>query len=376
MITFKQYLPEKNSSFQAELDSLKEQGFIVKEGQIAGDDVVLVFPAHMGVEWNKDNMIYRSSIWTLQGEPVSLSLPKFFNYGEQPNLVPDPTTLQGSIAIGKIDGSLLCTSKYKDEFIARTRGTFDARILDNGFEIDELLKKYPKVANNKYINSEEYSVIYEWVSPNNKIILDYGAEPDLFLTAVIRHKDYKLLSQAEVDKISLEIDVQRPEQFEFSDIGTMLSSIKALQGQEGICLYYGDDGQCIKKVKSDEYLSLHRFKSNLSPKNMLEMYFQYGKPDYDTFMKYIERDFDYENAVASSEMIEMVIQVHEDFNVEMKHIKRLVAPLKKLPRAEAARAIMSKMDKSKTGLAFNALDDKEIPDMKLKDILLNNLKEI
>jgi hypothetical protein len=362
-------------NFAQILELLKEQEFIIREGKIAGDDVVLIYPSHIGVEWTKENLIYRSSIWTLDGRPISLSFKKFVNFGEKPDLIPDPVSLKDCVVISKIDGSTGITSKYKGEFIFRTRGTFDARILDNGFEVDLLLKRYPNVLDNEYINSEKYSVIYEWVSPNNKIILDYGPEPDLFLTAIIKHNDYTLLSQDELDKISAKIGVQRPRQFRFSDINAMLTSIKELKGQEGCCVYF-NNGQDIKKVKSDEYLKMHRFKSQLSPKNILELFFQYGKPDYETFMKQIETDFDYENAVASSEMIKMVLRAKEDFDKEMDYIKKLVEPLRGLTRAEAARAIMSKMDKSKTGLAFNALDGKDIPDQKLKDILLNILKEI
>ena len=376
MITFKQFFYEKVDNFANTINKLKEQGFIIKDGKIGGDDVVLICPAHMGVERVKYNLIYRSSIWTTDGQPVSLSFPKFFNWGERSELVPEPTSLKNAIAKGKLDGSTLITSKHNGELIVRTRGTFDATQLDNGHEISVLKQRYPKAFNNKYINSEQYSVIYEWVSPINRIVLDYGPEPDIFLTAVIQHDGYKMLSQPQVDNIAKELGVMRPEEFKFSDIGTMIQSIKDLKDKEGICLYFGPDGQCIKKIKSTDYLTKHHFRSNLTPKTMIGMYLHYDLPSYEEFLNKIETDFDYENMVMSKPLVKKITDAKNQIDKLMADIEQEVAPLRNKERRDAAREIMNKYNKiGYTGLAFKVLDGKELMPKDYKNMLLDILKE-
>lgn len=376
METFKNFFFENTKPFLKKLEDLKEQGFAVKDKKIGGDVCYLVTPPHMGIEWNKDNLIYRSSIWAEDGTLVSASFPKFFNWGEQSELAPEPTSLKNAIAKGKLDGSLLCTSKHNGELIVRTRGTFDATQLDNGHEISVLKQRYPKAFNNKYINSEQYSVIYEWVSPINRIVLDYGPEPDIFLTAVIQHDGYKMLSQPQVDNIAKELGVMRPEEFKFSDIGTMIQSIKDLKDKEGICLYYGPDGQCIKKIKSTDYLTKHHFRSNLTPKTMIEMYLHYDLPSYEEFLNKIETDFDYENMVMSKPLVKKITDAKNQIDKLMADIEQEVAPLRNKERRDAAREIMDKYNKmGYTGLAFKVLDGKELMPKDYKNMLLDILKE-
>ena len=120
---------------------------------IAGEKCFLVCPKDFGVQWNKDNLIFRSSIWNEQGEPVSLSFKKFFNWEEQKELVPFPSSTKNCSLIEKKDGSLLIISKYKNQIIHRTRGTFDASNLENGHEIEFLKQKYPKVFNSDFIGT-------------------------------------------------------------------------------------------------------------------------------------------------------------------------------------------------------------------------------
>jgi hypothetical protein len=363
------------SNFIEKLNQLKESGFIIKLGKIGGDDVVLITPAHMGTEWTKDNLIYRSSMWTYPDKrPVSLGLKKFFNWGEKPELAPLPESLDGSILIAKIDGSLLAVSKHNGELITRTRGTFDANVFDNGSELSILIKKYPFAFDNKLINSEQYTVIYEWVSPNNIIVLKYGDEPDIYLTAIVNHKDYSYMSQDGLDNYANKWGVKRPNQFFYSDINSMLESIKILKNQEGICLYY-NKGQDILKVKSANYLMLHRFKSNLSNNNIVEIYFTWGKPTYDEFLARIEREFDFECAQMSKEMLNKLYNIIPLVENKINEAKQIGQKLFNFPRKDAALFILNN-HKEISGLIFNVLNNKPVKDNKIKDMILEIMKDV
>ena len=127
-----------------DLEKIDLENFMVHPHFIGDHEVVLVQPVHIGARWRKDTMIFRSSVWDMEGNPVSLSFKKFFNYGEQPALAPIPPSLHGAELLEKLDGSTLLFSRYKGHTVIRTRGTVDARKQENGYEIDYLIQKYPK----------------------------------------------------------------------------------------------------------------------------------------------------------------------------------------------------------------------------------------
>jgi hypothetical protein len=73
---------------------------------------------------------------------------KFYHFpnlpilNENPEHFPVPTDLKNSVITDKLDGSLLIVSKYKGNYILRTRGTVDATRLENGYELEIFKQKY------------------------------------------------------------------------------------------------------------------------------------------------------------------------------------------------------------------------------------------
>lgn len=234
---------------------------------IINSDLCVLITSKITVKWTDSNKIYRSSIWRVaDGFPVSLSFKKFTNFGEQPDFEPISSFYDKNfIVTEKLDGSCLIVSKYKGKLIARTRGTFDARILKNGHELDPLLEKY-KIE--KYFDPKEtadYSLLFEWVSPDNQIILKYN-EPDLFLIGGIKHADYSYFSQNVLNSIAHTKKLKRPRIYEYSDLSSYLdlkNKVEQWTSQEGIVLYF-NNGQLLKKMKSEWYCKLHNLKSSLS----------------------------------------------------------------------------------------------------------------
>lgn len=344
--------------------------FVIRECEFAGDKCFLVYPNHIGAKWTKDNLIFRSSIWTENGEPVSLSFKKFFNYGEQPNLISDPTSLKGGVAIEKVDGSTLIVSRYKGKSIVRTRGTIDATILDNGYEIDYLRAKYPNAFDHFCINDGDGTLIYEWTTPNNRIVLDYGDEPLLHLVGYIWHKDYSYASQETLDNMAPFLNVKRPKTYNFNTLPELVSTVEVLKDFEGVCLYY-NRGQDIKKLKTLDYLAKHAFKSEMSDKNVLDLYIAKGYPTFSAFYNSIEQEFDYEIAEYAKPFISRVCDAYKEFYEFLQHMMEFVRPLYHLPRKEAAEKIFSAYGKTdRSGLAFALLDGKVIDDRAIKKILL------
>jgi hypothetical protein len=87
-----------------DLQSIDKESFMVHQHFVGEHECFLVQPIHFGAVWTKGNLIYRSSLWDKDGNPVSLSFPKFFNWDEKPDIFPAPSDLKNAKLMEKLDG--------------------------------------------------------------------------------------------------------------------------------------------------------------------------------------------------------------------------------------------------------------------------------
>ncbi len=352
---------------------------MVHPHEVAGETAYLVQPIHIGARWTPQTEIFRSSLWNSQGELISASFKKFFNWAEHPEFSKPPTNLTangGCELIEKIDGSTLIVSKYKGQLIIRTRGTSDASKLDNGHEIEWLKDKYPRVFECDMLDNG-VSLLFEWVSPENKIVLNYGEEPDLYFIAAIRHSDYTLFPQTSLDRIaSMDLGVKRPARYNFASVDEMLAAVEALKGKEGLCVYY-NAGQNIRKVKSAWYLALHRMKTELgSYERVVDFYFTMNKPTYQEYYDFIVKNYDFELAEQCRGQISKVCQGMKEVDLIVAAMREKVAPLSKLIRKDAAAVILQAYGQTnRSGMAFNLMDGRELTHDDLKKLLYQVTKD-
>lgn len=231
------------------------------EKDIAGDRVVLVIPNEVkavGAPWFESDKRYRSSVWRVEdGAPVSLGYKKFVNFGEQPDF--EPVDIHDKITpIEKIDGTCLICSKYRGEYIFRTRGTLDVHQMENGGEVDILVEKY-KVKELLDLYGDERTIIFEWVTPTNILCVKYDY-PELYLTGIVNHSDYSYMKQEELDAFAARHGLLRPKHHSFNvdDAWKMAFAIQETWiGVEGVVAYFGETQQVLKKMKSDWHHRLH-----------------------------------------------------------------------------------------------------------------------
>jgi hypothetical protein len=333
--------------------------FSIRDCIIANTDCNLIFPIKHDIKWNDENKIFRSSIWSKDGELVSASWKKFTNLGEQ--LEFEPIDIDSDIEfIHKLDGSTLIISKFKGELIVRTRGTSDATILDNGDEIVFLKQKYPLVFNNDYLNTEQHSIVCEWYSPRNIIVEREAEEPTLWLTGVIKHDDYSYVLQNDLDIFATDWKVERPIRYQFNSISSMIESVNQWKKGEGIVIY-GNNGQILKKTKSDRYLLLHRIKSQLSStKNLIDFYIEKEMPSYEEFYKIIETEFDFEIAVQLKEELEKICEAGEKAKKYIDHILEVVHDIRKVETRKEQALMIKRNFKENSSFVFSVLDGKII----------------
>ena len=336
-----------------------EEEFCIRDCTIANTPCKLVFPHQIGIKWTEENKVFRSSIWSDEGQLISASWKKFTNIGEQ--LEFEPLDVDSDIEfIHKLDGSTLIISKFKGELIVRTRGTSDATILDNGDEIPFLKQKYPLVFDNDLLNSEQFSIICEWYSPRNVIVEREAEEPTLWLTGVIKHDDYSYLLQKDLDSLASDWKLERPLRYQFNSLSSMIESVNQWKKGEGIVIY-GNNGQVLKKTKSDRYLLLHRIKSTLNnEKNLLELYVDKEMPSSEDFYKIIETDFDFEIAKGLKGQIEKICNDGEAAKKFINNVLDFVHDIRSVATRKEQAQYITKNYRQNASYAFAILDNKLI----------------
>ena len=358
-----------------DLNTINRESFYVNEHIWNGETLYLVTPKELGCEWNQNNKIFRSSVWNSDGELISASFPKFVNWSEKPEIFPVPTSLNSATVVEKLDGSTLIVSKYKGNIMIRTRGTIDASKLEkNGDEI-ELFKisVLPEILKAKDTNQDtwSWSYIFEWTSPRNKIVLDYGNKPEFLLIGLVYHSEYILMVQDGLDSLARFLNVTRPKTYTFNDINELISNVQSWEGKEGVCVY-SNGGQTIHKVKAFQYLKLHAFKSSATLNNTIELYFELGKPDYTEFVDKITEKFDYECCQLILPFIRTILTAHRHIRDIIANLNTFVEPLKNLPRKDAAAIIIEKQPEYKS-YCFTILSGKLLDDNELKKLIYSVL---
>jgi len=354
-----------------------EEQFNFKECEIAGDKCWLITPNDMSTKWDDENARFRSCIVRQSDNfVVSQGFGKFVNWGERPEFQPWDHSWKFE-ARHKLDGSLLIVSKYKGELIIRTRGTVDARQMPNGHEIDELIKKYPKAFDNNWVNLEKASLLFEWTTPSNIIVLREHNEPTLTLVGIVGHFIPNYVSQECLDAHAQFMGVNRPGKYEYNSVAECLADVAAWTGKEGVVLY-SPDGQTLKKIKADEYCELHKLATGIKGINqVLDVFMTSPKfMDSDDFHKYIETTLDFEIAEKCKDFIKDVCEAYTYFiNTEMfvrSQVDIFVRPLE--TRKDQAMALQQQFSGWQLSLAFAYLSNKNSDDKFVRKALESILK--
>jgi hypothetical protein len=314
----------------------------------------------VGVKWDETNKYFRSSVWDREtGNLISAGFRAFVNLGEQPDFEPWTDSLNAS-AILKIDGSCLIVSIYKGELIARTRGTIDARTLSNGHEIELLKQKYPKAFDNHILRSENFTLLYEWTTPTNVIVLKEHDTPTLSLIGAVYHGDYSYVSQDRLDKLATTIGVERPRKFDTNNSQDLIKLLEHNKEIEGVVLY-SEDGQILKKIKTPHYLSLHKLLAGFkSFRNVVETWVQYGRPSIADFEAQIASFFDWEVLESIKPHMDTLLRktlLVENKISEINRWARTIAYLEGRERAEVVKREQNEW----AFVAFNILNNKNLP---------------
>lgn len=245
-------------------------------------DFVLIVPHKAMWEWNENELHLRSLMCRPDGEVVSAGFPKFFNFGERPD---NDQRVELGLAqhrtrfTEKVDGSLIIRSVFDGNVHFRTRGC-EVIASDMREEVEKTIRdKYWKLLDPEFFPDSKQSMLLEFVSPKNQIVVRYD-EPKMV---------YLGLSQFASQNLRVVLAPEHPHEPGMPEVVSMFNvtfdetKLKAvsdgvinLKDQEGTVTWTtttdesGAQQVILTKFKSAWYLRLHALRSQATPRYLKE----------------------------------------------------------------------------------------------------------
>jgi RNA ligase len=209
--------------------------------------------------WNWFERVCRGLIFNTEtGEIVARPFDKFFNWGEGGHR----STGHIITVTEKIDGSLGILYRDGNHCRISTRGTFDS---EQAAWATSHLNAYYDLCRLPL----EYTLLFEIVYPENRIVVDYGGDEDLFLLAIRnRFTGEYLPFYPDTYEWAEFFGFPTPKTFEFNNVVSIMEACESLDGTAEGWVAEFSDGQRFK-FKGDAYVELHRLVTNTTFKRVL-----------------------------------------------------------------------------------------------------------
>jgi len=216
----------------------------------------------------------------VDGRIMSRPFAKFFNLGEkeQPE---DVNWRRLHHVLDKLDGSMIHSAKLADgRYVLMTRAGFS----DQAKHAQSLF--FGPDCDIDYVtfcaHCEDFGItpIFEYTGPENRIVVRYET-PALTLIGARDKISGKHLDAQEMVLMAKSFGIPLVGGYGQSveDFREFMARVKALEGKEGYVIHF--DGGHLLKIKSDEYLTKHRAKSDLDSKSkVLDVVLDGGVDDF------------------------------------------------------------------------------------------------
>jgi RNA ligase len=203
---------------------------------------------------------------TKTGKVLARPYHKFHNLGEREAFATDKVDLrQPHVVLDKLDGSMVhtCASDLGIYLMTRMGHTEVAQQAEKFLEANQI--KYCNLFN--ALNIDNYTFIFEYVGPSNKIVLNYSQE-DLILTGIRHNNNGTYIFYDELAKLAKAFNIplvpakafttHDGEDFTFSKSEDLNSIVKDWKDTEGVVVRF-DTGEMVK-IKAEEYCRKHQSK--------------------------------------------------------------------------------------------------------------------
>ena len=217
------------------------------------------------------------------------------------------------------------------------------------------------------------SLLFEWVSPSNVIILKYGAS-DLFLVGGVRHHDLCYLRMAELQESASHLGMALVEFFSLTEQGwtDLYATLASDSEKEGYVIRLHDE-QILVKVKCVLYIAKHAFKYRMSTAKLIDLWFQAGRPAQQAFLDALIRQFDEETIMWALPFITGFFRAVQSVEAHVVSVRNAVDQLRTLSRKDFAIQMRQNLTSRDFSLAMLLWDDKSVHDRLLRQLLEDEL---
>ncbi len=205
----------------------------------------------------------RGIVFDENGKIVSRPFEKFFNFnGSQFTLEKDLDFTDSEFYL-KLDGSLLTFVSINGKIFAKTKKSFYSDVaiqcqkdFGNDYRYKNLTCKF-----------KDISFLYEYTSPMNRVVIDYGSTPQLTLLAARWNNSGNYLSRFDLEDIAMIYNIPLVTKFDlFSIFDAIAESHNETSQIEGFVAVL-KSGQRVK-LKCDPYLAKHRVLDEFNARNL------------------------------------------------------------------------------------------------------------
>ena len=253
-------------------------------------------------------------------EIIARPFEKFHNYGSE-QITPEESAFvftAGEPEIyEKLDGFLCILYEWEGKQYIASKGSFHsvhAKWATNWFR-----KKFGNRVDWHWLPN--ITPVFEGITPNLRIVVNYGQKEDLRLLAVINNDTGEEICHTELVILTRHLGIKCSERYSLNMADALKEANTDKENFEGYVLVWHRKGQTPfrLKVKLLQYLRLHRMVTQVSPKRILEALSQgwdsvlaeYVENSTPEFKKYVEKWKSY----LENEYNTIFVRVEKTFNI-------------------------------------------------------------
>jgi RNA ligase len=209
--------------------------------------------------WNDVTLASRGLVINDEtGEIVSRPFGKFFNYSE--HATPEEL-MTGPVTVAeKLDGSLGISMQTPNGLVITTSGGFQSS------QGAHATKIYRERYEGNWKPRKGTTYMWEIIYPENRIVVNYGEEDDIYLLGAVNNRTGKSIPLKELKEWKWKKATEHPE---FASIQDAVAAPNRTN-HEGYIVHFTDTDARVK-IKHEEYLTLHRFATGINKRRVWEM---------------------------------------------------------------------------------------------------------
>jgi RNA ligase len=210
--------------------------------------------------WNDVTLAARGLIVNHEtGEIVARPFSKFFNHNE--GNAPIDLMYGEAVVTEKLDGSLGTSYLTPDgQMRIASSGSFASEQAVHANEI------YAEKYEGKWDANPELTYMWEIIYPENRIVVDYGDEDDLYLIGAVDKKTGRSIPPSQVTEWKWK---RAAEYSSLDGLDKVLQSGER-ENHEGYIIHYVETDVKVK-FKHEEYIRRHRYATGISERSIFDM---------------------------------------------------------------------------------------------------------